>query len=210
MKKGEEAKQRSEQREKREHEEKEKQAQAERHQQEQTHKQRENAVGKWCNCMTQQNPWHGYGYKLCPNGYLLTGLYRNEQQFLHGVRMHHCCQPCKDDGRTVMSIGTCHNANWWGSFDRAGWSHCPSQTYIQGFLINNCPWIYCLEEARCCQISGSRGSSQCRPQNGWGRSLDMAGWSYLNRDLFMTGLYRSGGHYLFNIEFPMQCNIFAY
>ena len=49
---------------------------------------------------------------------------------------------------------SCYWADWWKSFDHAGWSRCRSKEYVTGFYRSS--WtphdpIYLLEEARCCQ-----------------------------------------------------------
>lgn len=169
----------------------------------------EHAKGKWCGCV---NPfpidWHTPGWKLCPNGMLLTAMHRGAEQFLRSIDQYKCCRPCKDDGHTVMPLGGCVDANWWGSFDSQGWSNCPDNTYIQGFYKNSCDWLYCLEMAKCCPIQGSKGRGDCGGQNWWS-SFDSPGFSDLSPDNFMTGLYRTSGHYLYNLESPMQCTFYA-
>ena len=52
--------------------------------------------------------------------------------------------------------GSCHNADWWESFDKKGWSKCPdSYPYINGLYRSKAQnalgdWIYLLEMASCC------------------------------------------------------------
>lgn len=170
-----------------------------------------NALGRTCNCRMFDMPWDaGRPEKLCPNGYLWSGFLRNQRDFLSGIRQYKCCQPCKDDGHTVMPITNCGWANWWSSFDYQGWSMCgDSQAFISGFWKNNCDWIYCLEQAMCCRIGGSKGPKDCSDRNWWS-SLDSAGLSQLSDNRFARGLYRTGDNYLHNIETPKECSFFAY
>ena len=73
---------------------------------------------------------------------------------------------------------SCDRANWWSSFDRAGWSVCPKEnTYLTGFwrndpnLLNN--GIHLLEEGKCCPASDARFDNQPSCVNtDWTRTLD--------------------------------------
>ena len=57
----------------------------------------------------------------------------------------------------VIDHPVCRYGNWWGSFDRSGWSVCPLESpYIVGLerSKSNSPgndYIYHLEAASCCQ-----------------------------------------------------------
>ena len=69
---------------------------------------------------------------------------------------------------------SCYWADWWKSFDRAGWSRCRSKEYVTGFYRNS--WtphdpIYLLEEARCCKdpTPYQNTSSTCKLANWWTR-----------------------------------------
>ena len=73
---------------------------------------------------------------------------------------------------------SCDTANWWGSFDREGWSVCPNdRTYLRGFMRskgggNHGIWL--LEEGRCCAAGDARFANQpatCKNAN-WVRTLD--------------------------------------
>lgn len=105
---------------------------------------------------------------------------------------------------TPLSVDNAVIANWWQSFDREGWSTCPDQTFIIGFYKSSCNWIYCLESAKCARIGGSAVRGNTSIKSSWYTSFDYAGWSVLDNNRFMTGLYRSGSHYLYNIEYPNQ------
>ena len=68
----------------------------------------------------------------------------------------------------------CSDANWWGSFDRQGWSTCEESTeYLTGLWRNDRESgdpIYLLEEARCCAPTGPGADhpSTCKNANWWG------------------------------------------
>lgn len=52
-----------------------------------------------------------------------------------------------------MGVSSCRTGNWRHSFDRAGWSKCPSNTYLQGLYKGGCNWIYCIEYGeRACAV----------------------------------------------------------
>ena len=68
----------------------------------------------------------------------------------------------------------CRKANWWGSFDKEGWSKCASSVeYLKGFYRNNKnnnDPIYLLEEGRCCKAPppNQNRASTCKNANWWG------------------------------------------
>ena len=109
-----------------------------------------------------------------------------------------------------------HNDDWWGSFDSQGWSYCGHSRYMTG-LYRNDPtkswWtrihpIYLLEEAKCTDAPGylypAEGDWECYNHNWWG-SFDHKGWSTCNNGYYMTGLYRTSGNGLHNIEESRCC-----
>ena len=68
----------------------------------------------------------------------------------------------------------CRMANWWTTFDRAGWSRCGRKEYVTGFYRNHKTHsdpISLLEEARCCKAPGQYRdtSSTCEYANWWSR-----------------------------------------
>ena len=82
--------------------------------------------------------------RLNLSGYLLTGMYRADQQFLDAIEYYQCCRPCNEHG-DVMTVTNCRTGDWGRSFDYAGWSFCPDQSFVSGFYKSSCNWIYCLE-----------------------------------------------------------------
>lgn len=175
-------------------------------------KQRKNQLeGIWCHCQAHQiNFGQNNAWQNCPSGFLFTGFHRQHDHWLTSVSHYHCCRPCRENANNVLSIGACRNGEWQTSFDREGWSNCPDNTFIQGFYKSSCNYIYCIELASCCTIQGSRGRKNCGAKQAWGLSLDRAGWSISDNNQFIVGLFRSGGHWLYNIEFPNQCTFYAY
>lgn len=170
-----------------------------------------NAEGKWCHCTSSRvyfernNQWN-----LCPSGTLFVGFYRGGDQHINSLEYYRCCRPCREDGNTVLGVSGCVTGDWGISFDREGWSQCPGNTFITGYYKSSCNFIYCIEHAQCCQIESSRGRKDCGAKGSWGLSMDAAGWSVLDENRFAVGLYRSGGQYLYNIEYPNQCTFFSY
>lgn len=170
-----------------------------------------NALGRTCNC---QNPRVNFDavntWQECPDGFFMTGIYRGGSQALNSILHYQCCQPCQEDGRTVLRAGGCTQADWVASFDRAGWSNCPANTYVRGLYKSSCNYIYCIEYARCCTIQDSKGENDCNAQGKWGLSFDREGWSIADGDRFIAGFYRSNDQWLYAIEHPRQCRFFSY
>lgn len=71
----------------------------------------------------------------------------------------------------------CRTANWWGSFDKKGWSKCGASTeYLTGFYRNNqrsSDPIFLLEEGKCCKAPtpNQNRASTCKTADWW-RVLD--------------------------------------
>ena len=65
-----------------------------------------------------------------------------------------------------------------------------------------------LDEAKCADAPGylfsTEGDWECYNHNWWG-SFDHEGWSTSNNGYYMTGLYRSSGSFLHNIEESRCC-----
>ena len=47
----------------------------------------------------------------------------------------------------------CYDANWWDTFDNAGWSECADGYAIVGLYFSDCNELHCLEKARCCPVA---------------------------------------------------------
>ena len=101
--------------------------------------------------------------------------------------------------------GSCKHPNWWGSFDRAGWSTCKGDDYaVTGLYRNWCHPLYCLEDARCCKVESDAGY-ECYEEN-WGSCMDRANHCTCQAGYYLNGLYRSGsGHGLGHIEKARCC-----
>ena len=104
-----------------------------------------------------------------------------------------------------------HNENWSSSFDRKGWSYCGHDRYMTGLYRSDGTTsdpIYLLEHAKCSDAPGylypAQGYWDCYNHNWWS-SFDHKGWSTCNNGYYMTGLYRTEGDRLFNIEDARCC-----
>ena len=105
-----------------------------------------------------------------------------------------------------------HNENWWYRFDHRGWSDCGHSRYMTGLYRNDQrpdDPIFLLEEAKCTDAPGylysAQGNWECYSHNWW-RSFDYQGWSTCYNGYYITGLYRSSGDELFNIEASRCCS----
>merc|ERR1719157_4451 len=94
----------------------------------------------WSNCDTKDGK-----YKY------IDGLWRNTR----GCERLYCIEQakCSVHINDMNDPQTCYSANWWGSFDRKGWSTCRTNHHIAGLYRNNCNELYCIEMAKCCQAS---------------------------------------------------------
>jgi len=175
-------------------------------------KQRKNsAEGRWCSCQATSVNFNGNDqWHLCPSGYLFTGFYRGNEQWLTSIQYYHCCRACREDGSTTLGVGSCTSGQWQRSFDYEGWSNCPDNTFITGYYKSSCNYIYCIELAQCCKLESSQGRKSCGAKTSWASSLDSAGWSITDGNQFVIGLYRSGGPWLYNIEYAHQCTFYSY
>ena len=89
-------------------------------------------------------------------------------------------------------------ANWWSSFDRAGWS-----TTNGGFVAifrNDCDRLYCIEEVKYAPF----GLGNCYNANWWS-SFDRKGWSQCNAGYYMASLKRNTCDLLYCIEEARCC-----
>merc|ERR1719376_571205 len=142
-----------------------------------------------------------------------------------GYRYRTCNKPAPSNGgKTCAGVNKqrcnthqcpeiCSQANWWSSFDRGNsWSNCPNQnTYLNGLFRNdnggNNDGLYRIEEGRCCQRSQSYGSPGTDCSNGnWDHSFDRRyTWNLCPHGYFLQGFYRSGDHWLHNLEKGKCC-----
>jgi hypothetical protein len=99
-------------------------------------------------------------------------------------------------------------ANWWGSFDRAGWSMAGGP--MTGFYRTGDNWLWNIEEAGYNNYVNNYNGQTCTSANWWG-SFDHKGWSNCPNGYFIHGLYRTGnvGHWrnnqLYHIEMAHCC-----
>lgn len=96
----------------------------------------------------------------------------------------------------------CESANWWGSFDRQGWSTCSKPFtredgyFMAGFYRTGHMWdwkagTYQLEMARCCKANGG-GWGTCNEQPAFARTGGWARCANINgQEAAMVGLYRN-------------------
>ncbi|XP_046861166.1 uncharacterized protein LOC124454401 [Xenia sp. Carnegie-2017] len=93
------------------------------------------------------------GWAFCNNGYYMAGLYRSSGNKLSNIEKAYCCRPKTQ----VKQWGHCLRKNNWKSFNRRGWSDCPSGYYMTGLYRNKCNKLYCLEEYYCCKMGSYIG-----------------------------------------------------
>jgi len=128
----------------------------------------------------------------------IRGFYRSAGDKLYNLEKAKCCTKPP----TVSSTQHCTNANWWSSFDKSGWSTCPTNYFLRGLYRNSGNEIYNIEEAKCCRQSNVQRRN-CYTQNIMS-SFDRTGWSLCKADHYVTALYRGACNGLHCIEY-MQC-----
>jgi len=91
-----------------------------------------------------------YVWAVCPTGYFLQGLYRNDGEgWVYQIEEAKCCKP----NTFPEKYQDCYNENIWGSFDHIGLSACKRKDYyVAGFYKANCNTLGCIEELKCCRM----------------------------------------------------------
>ena len=103
-------------------------------------------------------------------------------------------------------------ANWWHSLDRSGWSLCGSGKYMTGLWRNNYhsgdERLGRIEEAECYDapkyLYPAKDDMDCYNHNWW-HSFDRKGWSTCNNGYYMTGIFKTNGGKLYNLEEAKCC-----
>jgi len=111
---------------------------------------------------------------------------------------------------TPFHIGTCHDADWGLTFDREGWGKCDDKQFLVGLWRSdnkgNDDGIHLIEWGRCCS-SGLYRFGSCYNQNVLTALDRNNNWAKCKEGTYMTGLYRSGGKWLSNIERVKCCGV---
>ena len=122
-------------------------------------------------------------WAVCPDGYFMQGLYRNDGKWLHHIEEGRCCKP----RNLPNSYLRCYEENEvGGSFDRIGLSKCAEGYYMAGFYKGGCDRLYCIEKFKCCMMHDG-----CKMANWWG-TFDHKGWARCgSSNHYLTGLWRN-------------------
>ena len=122
-------------------------------------------------------------WAVCPDGYFMQGLYRNDGKWLHHIEEGRCCKP----NNLPNSYLHCYNADDIGSsFDKKGLSKCGDGYYMAGFYKGNCDKLYCIEKFKCCSMYDG-----CKMANWWA-GFDRKGWVKCDSSThYITGLWRN-------------------
>lgn len=77
------------------------------------------------------------GWSKCDTGSVLDGFkvtpldhFPHAYGPLYFLEVGRCCKYTSNPAGT-----SCTNANWWNTFDVAGWSSCPAGSYISGLCV---------------------------------------------------------------------------
>ena len=152
------------------------------------------------------------GWSYCGHNRYMTGLYRNDESSSDPIYLLEYANCSDAPGYLYPAQGywDCYNHNWWGSFDRKGWSTCNNGYYMTGLYRTNGHNLYNIEEARCCRPKSQVKSwGSCYNQNVWG-SFDRKGWSSCADGYYMAGLYRESCDNLYCLEEFKCCKMGAY
>jgi len=160
--------------------------------------------GKSTSCDVQATTFQEWamfrvGWSKCPTGSVVTGLKTASQLNVDSVlsdcssieclERARCAKPCFEG--TPLQLGHCYQANWWKSFNHAGWSKCREPYFLAGLYRSACSSLYCIEVAHCCEVHAAT-YSQCG-EHSWVNQITKAdSWAEVPTDRFVTGLYRAG------------------
>lgn len=122
-------------------------------------------------------------WAVCPDGFYMQGLYRNDGKWLHHIEESRCCKP----RNLLSSYLHCYEADDVGlTFDKKGWSSCADGYYMAGFYKGGCDKLYCIESFKCCSMHDG-----CQMANWWG-GFDRKGWVHCDSSkYYITGLWRN-------------------
>jgi hypothetical protein len=162
------------------------------------------------NSVKEQNwytVWDKPGWVTCPQGQLLSGLRRSVCESLACLEAGRCAAPCEGIGENEkpLEVRHCyHSLDWYGSFDKEGWSKCDPNYYVSG-LYRSCDSLYCLQMAKCCSYKESRWA-ECQEVN-WFAPFNGPGWVKVPDHQFISGFYRGDGHTLKDIDKAWSCGL---
>ena len=122
-------------------------------------------------------------WAVCPDGFYMQGLYRNDGKWLHHIEESRCCKP----RNLLSSYLHCYEADDVGlTFDKKGWSSCADGYYMAGFYKGGCDKLYCIESFKCCSMHDGYQMA-----NWWG-GFDRKGWVHCDSSkYYITGLWRN-------------------
>lgn len=149
--------------------------------------------------------WDKPGWATCPIGQSIYALRRSACDALDCLEAASCAAPCEgttEDSEVIQTRHCYHDLNVYGSFDKEGWSKCEPNYYVGGFYRAGSS-LYQLQMFKCCSYKASRWS-MCTDIS-WASKFNAAGWAKVPNDKFLTGLYRSKGHRLRNIDQAHAC-----
>lgn len=149
--------------------------------------------------------WDKPGWITCPIGQAVYAFRRGLCDALSCLNSGSCAAPCEGTSADAyqVPIRHCyHSLDWYGSMDKQGWSKCEANYFVTG-LYRSCDSLYCLQMAKCCSFKASRWAS-CTNTN-WAAKFNGPGWVRAPAHKFVSGLYRSKGHRLRNIDQAYTC-----
>ncbi|CAL1533922.1 unnamed protein product [Lymnaea stagnalis] len=102
----------------------------------------------WWTILDSINSWG-----LCPAGYFLQGLYRNEDNrgWLHNLEEGRCSKPAEHPS----TYGECYNEDIGVCFDNIVLCKCRDGYFVTGLYRGGCDELFCLEMLRCCKMASA-------------------------------------------------------
>jgi len=149
-----------------------------------------------------------WGWSLCPEGSLLTGLKRGKAEgeqnvnragdALYSIDSAKCAKP---KGNTVEN---CYHQNWWNTLDSQGGAFCKRNYFVAGLFRSHCNSLYCIEMAKCCQVRRAVWDA-CKwtQTDAWKRPGYYA--EVTGKGSFIAGFYRSTKHTLDGLTQFREC-----
>jgi hypothetical protein len=142
-------------------------------------------------------------WSMVPANSFLTGLYRhpNGLDRVYGIEEGRYRRLVNSPGGTE-----CYSANWWGSYDREGWSSCNAGYFLSGVFRTGNMWdgtagIHQIEMGHCCKPKGGPAEyGECSED----ALFDNPGLSECAPGKAITALWRSGDNSINGMD-KMKC-----
>jgi len=150
-----------------------------------------------------------WGWSLCKDGHLLTGMKTDLQQTkdaLYNLDSASCAQPYEASGVITKAVepSRCYHENWWKKFDTRGGKFCRRNYFVAGLFRSHCNSLYCIEMAKCCSVKRSIWTNCKWTATGQWTNRE-SGMKVADSTSFIVGFFRGATHTLDGITSIREC-----